>query len=448
MSVGLLGATGTLDIDGLTIELVPAGGAETTNLVINGDFELGDPDPARWIVDRDVHRVISRQSIVVRGARADAGRVASTRRARGAGRSLRATRACRIAVRCAGLRGGGRRRRRILLPRRRRPAIARLWTSGDFCFAWSGTNPTGGSIETRRPRAAQARVRAVLQFEKHDAGGAIRDRRRAGDRGRPTPTPALDAIPRRRRHRRAGFRSPLRPRSPPTARSTSRSCSTAPAGKHGVVTVKDGRLGVLQGGRARFFGVSLLAPAAFLEPDRADQLADRLARSGINLVRLGDLDTPSAGPQPVRRHPRRHQGARPDRARQARSPDRRAQSAGIYVALELQSSGGSGPTTAWPTRVCSPGGGPAAIFDPTIVKLTSRPPRQLLESRQPRDRTGAPRRPGSPGSRWRARSRCSTRSTIPRLAAGLCQEPARARRRRAAGQRRPAVLGIARVASI
>ncbi len=40
-----MGATGTLDIDGMTIELVPVGGQETTNLIVNGGFELGDPAP-------------------------------------------------------------------------------------------------------------------------------------------------------------------------------------------------------------------------------------------------------------------------------------------------------------------------------------------------------------------------------------------------------------------
>ena len=49
MTVGLLGATGTLDIDGLSIELVPVGGEETTNLIVNGDFELGDPAPDFWV---------------------------------------------------------------------------------------------------------------------------------------------------------------------------------------------------------------------------------------------------------------------------------------------------------------------------------------------------------------------------------------------------------------
>ena len=57
MSVGLMGAKGILDIDGLTIDLVPVGGAPTTNLVVNGDFELGDPAPAYWIVNNEAQRV-------------------------------------------------------------------------------------------------------------------------------------------------------------------------------------------------------------------------------------------------------------------------------------------------------------------------------------------------------------------------------------------------------
>src|SRR5262249_27232974 len=72
--VGLLGATGTLDIDGLTVELVPTGGSETTNLVVNGDFELGDPAPAYWIVDKEARRVFPgnhRSAAALELARAD-----------------------------------------------------------------------------------------------------------------------------------------------------------------------------------------------------------------------------------------------------------------------------------------------------------------------------------------------------------------------------------------
>ena len=57
MTVGLMGATGTLDVDGLSFDLMPVGGEETTNLVVNGDFELGDPALPIWIADKDVHRV-------------------------------------------------------------------------------------------------------------------------------------------------------------------------------------------------------------------------------------------------------------------------------------------------------------------------------------------------------------------------------------------------------
>ena len=46
-------------------------------------------------------------------------------------------------------------------------------------------------------------------------------------------------------------------------------------------------------GEPRFFGVSLIPPAAFLPRELADALANRLARSGINLVRLADLDMPN-----------------------------------------------------------------------------------------------------------------------------------------------------------
>src|SRR5439155_25638587 len=56
MSVGLLGATGVLEVDGMTFELIPRGGAETTDLVVNGEFELGDPDPEGWMVDNGAHR--------------------------------------------------------------------------------------------------------------------------------------------------------------------------------------------------------------------------------------------------------------------------------------------------------------------------------------------------------------------------------------------------------
>ena len=56
MTVGLLGATGTLDVDGLTIEQLPVDPVPTTNLVINGGFELGGMTPSRWLTENGAHR--------------------------------------------------------------------------------------------------------------------------------------------------------------------------------------------------------------------------------------------------------------------------------------------------------------------------------------------------------------------------------------------------------
>ena len=57
MTVGLLGAAGTLEIDAMTFDLVPSGGVETANLVLNGDFELGTPEPFGWLVEQGARRV-------------------------------------------------------------------------------------------------------------------------------------------------------------------------------------------------------------------------------------------------------------------------------------------------------------------------------------------------------------------------------------------------------
>ena len=57
MSVGLMGATGTLDVDGLTVDLIDVGAAASTNLIVNGDFELGDPAPFAWTTEKDARRV-------------------------------------------------------------------------------------------------------------------------------------------------------------------------------------------------------------------------------------------------------------------------------------------------------------------------------------------------------------------------------------------------------
>ena len=64
----------------------------------------------------------------------------------------------------------------------------------------------------------------------------------------------------------------------------------APAGKHGFVRAEGGEFAT-DAGPIRFNGTNLTGPANFPEHDVADRLADRLARFGINCVRLHYMDT-------------------------------------------------------------------------------------------------------------------------------------------------------------
>jgi hypothetical protein len=64
----------------------------------------------------------------------------------------------------------------------------------------------------------------------------------------------------------------------------------APAGRHGFVRVKDGRFAT-DAGPIRFHATNLTGPANFPSRAAADKLAARLARFGINCVRLHFMDT-------------------------------------------------------------------------------------------------------------------------------------------------------------
>lgn len=64
-----------------------------------------------------------------------------------------------------------------------------------------------------------------------------------------------------------------------------------PAGAHGFLTVKDGDFVFEDGTAVRFWGLNLTAGAALGSPERSAQLAERLARLGVNVVRLHHLDS-------------------------------------------------------------------------------------------------------------------------------------------------------------
>ena len=71
----------------------------------------------------------------------------------------------------------------------------------------------------------------------------------------------------------------------------------APAGKHGFTMSRpDGHLYFADGARARFWGVDMMADACFPERAAAGRIADRLARNGVNIVRLHHIDAPWSKP--------------------------------------------------------------------------------------------------------------------------------------------------------
>ncbi len=63
----------------------------------------------------------------------------------------------------------------------------------------------------------------------------------------------------------------------------------APAGKHGFVRVENGHF-VTDQGRIQFWGTNTCFAANFLTHEQSERVADRLARFGINCVRLHHLD--------------------------------------------------------------------------------------------------------------------------------------------------------------
>jgi hypothetical protein len=154
----------------------------------------------------------------------------------------------------------------------------------------------------------------------------------------------------------------------------------APAGVQGRVVVKDGRFHYESGGRARVFGVVLLPPLAFPEPERADALADRLARSGVNLVRFDDFDAPF-GPRRSLFDDARDDTQGFDPVALARFDHLVAalKAKGIYIALEIQSARRfrAGDEVAGGLGL-PPGGGPAAAFDPMIRELALKAAKALL----------------------------------------------------------------------
>jgi hypothetical protein len=375
MTVGLLGATGVLDVDGLTVELIPVGGTATNNLVKNGDFELGDPEPFGWSAENGARRASP-------GYRsADALELARSGAICMSGLALPvanyAALEISLKVRASGLRGV-------------RGASAYVFFLDDFgqelprplgsaqAFSWAGTFPwQDDRAVVQVPNGA---VRAVLQFGKADGIGQIWfddvvvNASPDPQAGTWTPYHVDDETD-------GWLPIPASKQVEPKSALDFSFLLDGPAGKHGPLMVRNGRFHFTRGGtRARFLGVQLLPPAAFVDKARADAMADHLARSGVNLVRIGDLDTP-LGPGRSLIDDSRDDTMEPDPTALEKFDHLIAalKARGIYVALELQggrrfrSEDGVANPGALP-----PGGGPAAVFDAGLTRRALETARALL----------------------------------------------------------------------
>lgn len=379
MSVGLMGSTGVLEVDGLSFELLPVGGSRSTNLIMNGDFELADPDPVHWVLEGGAQRVTQgfKSSSCIQLARSGAKAMCRLSLPISGVRGL----AVQMMAKAAGLRGAGGASAEIFFLDDTGQTLPGILESANV-FRWGGAfNWTSQDTVVDVPRSA---VQAVLQVSKVDDVGSIRidDVRVAmspdPERGAWTPYHVTDDVTDWVRY------APSEAIEPGSALDVS-SWLDKPAGRHGHVGVSSGRFAFKSGRRARFFGVVILPTLAFGIKEQADELAERLARSGVNLVRLGDLDMPM-GPGLSLFDDSRDDTRALDPIALAKFDHLIAalKSRGIYIAIELQ--GGrrfrEGDGLADVGRLPS-GGGPAAAFDPKIRTLAIEGAEALLSHVNP-----------------------------------------------------------------
>jgi len=161
-----------------------------------------------------------------------------------------------------------------------------------------------------------------------------------------------------------------------------------PAGKHGFVRVKDGRLQT-DAGPVRFWATNLCFEACFPTHEQAERLAARLARLGINCVRMHHMDSYSIwGDSPNKLT------IDPKKLERLDYLIYQLKRHGIYVNLNLHVSRWLGDAEGFPHRQQRPqydkGVG---NFDPRMIELQKRYARDLLTHVNPYTNTPYTREP-------------------------------------------------------
>lgn len=390
VTIGLMGATGTLEIDDLTIAPVPRAPARVENLVLNGDLEWGDPAPSFWETDPGASRVSP-------GHESDAALELGPARASatiGLGVPVRRFNRLNVqlSARAQGLRGTvGAFAELVYLDDR-----ARLLPGGRgqaILFRWTGSAPW--KIQQVRVDVPEGARWAAFRVVKTGDGGSLTIDDLVVTSA---PDPSFGAwTPFQAGVDPQGW-TPYHPADailPGSALDFS-FLFGSPPGPPGRVTVQNGHLVHADGSRARFFGVSLIPPVPFLEATNAEALADRLARSGVNLVRIGGLDLPLgtglSALDDSRDDTRVLDAAAVGRLQHlVASLEKR----GLAVALELQAGRRFREADGIPAhRLLPPGGGPTAAFAPELREAALEMARKLLESPNPGTGTSLAADPG------------------------------------------------------
>lgn len=384
MTVGLMGATGTFEIDRLELELIPRDVTPVENLVANHQFELGDLKPEGWVVEGSAHRTSTGYESV-----------ASLEFGRGTGRALTglakqvsSVRRLKLSLvaKSQGLRSGGNGGgyAAIYFVDERGANILNSGTPIALKFSGSGSwNRREALLEV--PSGA---VGAILQIDKTDAAGTlmidavtITDADNpANVQWRPGDVPLTDDSDAWPEYK------PVSAIEPGSVLDTTQWGLAQPKGR---LSVKNGRLVDADGVPARLWGVSLLPTAGFPNESNVAKIADNLARLGVNVVRFGDLDY-AFGPGRSLIDDVFEDTSEIDPVAWARMDRFQAELAkrGIYYSFEMHSQRrfrvGDGIQDA---GTLPSGGGPAAIFDNQITKKIDDLSMKILKENRPVSQT-------------------------------------------------------------
>ncbi|MDX2187525.1 MAG: carbohydrate binding domain-containing protein [Opitutaceae bacterium] len=162
----------------------------------------------------------------------------------------------------------------------------------------------------------------------------------------------------------------------------------SPAGASGFIRVESGRFVDGAGNRVRFWGTNVSAAECFPDAESAVRLARRLAKAGINIVRIHHIDNPwahASGGSIWKPNDPRRLDIDPGQLDILHRFMAELKANGIYVNINLKVSRTHTEADGFPASIAK---APAFqkrldYFEPTILELQRRYARQLLGTKNP-----------------------------------------------------------------